>query len=175
MPKSTNKTLGVLIKSVFVLVCMVSLLAARPVFAANTAGDLALNLAQQLNIAATTPEEALAALQAQGIIPTNVAVNAPVTAAIAQSVSAGLITSGQSPAAAAQVIATSAASVGVPVNVVVQGAIQAATAVGANVAAGCPGGDPGRGPGRTGRGRQYDCGCSSGYRWRYSGRGELGC
>ncbi len=122
-------------KSAFIFICMVSLFVARPASAANTAGDLALNLAQQLNIAAGTPEEALAALQAQGIIPAGVAVNAPITAAIAQTVSAGLITSGQSPAAAAQVIATSAAAVGVPVNVVVQGAIQAATAVGANVAA----------------------------------------
>ena len=134
MSKSINRILGVVVKSVFILVCMVSLLAARPASAANNAGDLALNLAQQLNIAAGSPEEALAALQAQGIIPANVTANAPVTAAFAQTVSSGLISAGQSPAAAAQSIATSAAAVGVPVNIVVQGAIQAATTAGGNVA-----------------------------------------
>ena len=125
--------IGKMILASLIFVCVAA--SAGPARAANNVGDLALRLAQQLNIPADSPEAALAALKAQGIIPANMNANTPVTAAIAQSVSTGLITAGRSPAAAAQVIAASAAAAGVPVNVVVQGAMQAASAAGANVAA----------------------------------------
>ena len=135
MSKKGQKISKYLPRLAVVLLCTIALLSSQPARAASNVGDLALRLAQQLNIPADSPEAALAALKAQGIIPANMNANTPVTAAIAQSVSTGLITAGRSPAAAAQVIAASAAAAGVPVNVVVQGAMQAASAAGANVAA----------------------------------------
>ena len=91
--------IGKMILASLIFVCVAA--SAGPARAANNVGDLALRLAQQLNIPADSPEAALAALKAQGIIPANMNANTPVTAAIAQSVSTGLITAGRSPAAAA--------------------------------------------------------------------------
>ena len=82
-------------KGLCIAICAFTIsLVSSPARAADNVGDLAVQLAQQLNIPAANAAAAIAALQAQGIIPAGAGVADPVTAGVAQAVTTGLTNAG---------------------------------------------------------------------------------
>ena len=96
----------------------------------KNAGDLALKLAQELNIPAAGPAAALEALKAQGLVPPGVSETTIISSAVAQAITTALIAAGRSPFDAVGVIAFSAAATGGNVRAPVRGAIEAVVLAG---------------------------------------------